>query len=60
MSADSRGEGLGVEFGGFIYTAATSLYAVWYDQGVIGVVCLVVAIVLFRIWNSAMDKAAKK
>jgi hypothetical protein len=51
---------LGVEFVGFIYTAATSLYAVWYDQGVIGVVCLVVAIVLFRIWNSAMDKAAKK
>jgi hypothetical protein len=39
---------------GFIYMVAADPGAVWWDQGVLGVACLVGAIVLFRIWNRAM------
>ena len=33
---------------GFLYTAATSPYAVWWDQGTMGVLCWIVAAVIYR------------
>lgn len=36
--------------GGLIYTAVTATYAVWWDQGVVGVAFLIVALLIYRRW----------
>ncbi len=36
--------------GGLAYTAATAPYAVWWDQGVVGVAFLVSALMIYRRW----------
>jgi hypothetical protein len=39
---------------GFIYTAIAAPYALWWDQGVVGVACLIGALLIYRRWFRRM------